>query len=88
MGNMEEVRGRTQTFPKLSCAGLGMARCWRRVAFDRVQHRAQSTKKFELLSLAFGAIRQQRQLVDPPLKLRGRFRHRRAGGGSRPIPAS
>ena len=52
-----------------------------RRTFDGVQDRAQGTAKFEFLSLAFGRVRQQRQLVQPLLKLRSRFRHRRAGGG-------
>ena len=80
-GNLKELRGRTQLLPQLSCAGIGLARFRRGEAFDGVQDRAQGTAKFELLSLAFGVVRQQRQLVQPLLKLRGRFRHRRAGGG-------
>ena len=48
----------------------------RRLAFDEPQHRAQGSRKFELLSPAFGALRQQSQLVQPLLQLRGRFRHR------------
>ena len=82
IGNLKELRGRTQLLPQLSCAGIGMTRFRRRVAFDGSQDRAQGTAKFELLSLTFGVVRQQRQLVQPLLKLRGRFRHRRAGGGS------
>ncbi len=46
-----------------------------------MQYRAQGNAKFEFLSLSFGVIRQQRQLVQPLLQLRGRFRYRRAGGG-------
>ena len=80
-GNPEELRGRTQLLPQLSCAAKGMARFRRRDAFDGLQHRAQGTQKLELLPLPFGVIRQQRQLVQPLLELRGRFRHRRAGGG-------
>src|SRR5262249_29647631 len=37
--------------------------------------------KFELLSLSFRVVRQQRQLVQPFLKLRGRFHDRRPGDG-------
>ncbi len=50
------------------------------LAFDGAQHRAQGTVKFQLLSLASRGIGQQRQLLDPSLKLRGRFGHRRASG--------
>ena len=59
-----------------------MARFRRGEAFDGLQYRAQGAPKFELLSLALRGVRQQRQLVQRLLKLRGRFRHRRAGGGS------
>ena len=67
--------------PQLSCAGIGMA-CFRgRLPFDGLQHRARGTPKFELLLQAFGGVRQQRQLVQPLVQLRHRFRHRRPGGG-------
>ena len=59
-----------------------MARYRRGETFDSLRHRTQCAAKFELLALTFGIIRQQRQLVDPSLKLRRRFRHRRAGSGS------
>ncbi len=39
---------------------------------------AQRTAKFEFLSLAFKAVRKQRQLVQPLLDLHGRFCHGRA----------
>ena len=81
IGNPKELRGGTQLLPQFSGAGIGLARFRRRDAFDSVQHRAQGAQEFELLSLAFRAIRQQRQLVQPFLQLRGRFRHCRAGGG-------
>jgi hypothetical protein len=58
-----------------------MARFRRREASGGHQHRALGTAKFEFLSLTFGVVRQQRQLVQAPLKLRGGLRHRRAGGG-------
>src|SRR5437660_8299047 len=81
MGNLKELRGRTQLLPQLQCTGMGMARFLRRYAFDRKQDRAQGTPKFELLSLAFEVVRQQRELVQPLVKLRGRFRQRRADSG-------
>src|SRR4029077_8466071 len=43
------------------------ARFRRCIAFDGLQHRAQGNSKFELLSLTFGVVRQQRQLVQPLL---------------------
>src|SRR6266446_10489187 len=51
-GNLKELRGRTHLLPELSCAGIGMARFRRRVAFEDMQHRAQGAVKFELLSLS------------------------------------
>ncbi len=81
-GNLKKkLRGETQSLPQLSCAGIGPTRFRRRVAFDRLQHCAQGNPKFEFLSLAFVVVRQQRQLVQPLVELRGRFRQRRAGGG-------
>ena len=59
--NLKELGGRTQLLPQLSRAGVGLARFRRRVAFDGLQHRAQGTAKFELLSLTSGVVRQQRQ---------------------------
>ena len=59
-----------------------MAGFRRGLAFDESQHRAQCTAKFELQSLPFGIIRQQRQLGHPPLELRRRLCHCRAGGGA------
>jgi hypothetical protein len=82
VGNLKEPHGRTQLLPQLSCAGVGLARFRRRVAFGRLQDRAQRTDKFKLLSLAFRGVWHQLQLVQPLLQLRGRFRHRRAGGGA------
>ena len=58
-----------------------MARFRRGEAFDGLQDRAQGTPKFELLSLSFGGVGQQPQLVQRLLQLRGRLRHRRASGG-------
>ncbi len=81
IGNVKELRGKIELLPQLSGAGVGLARFRRRVAFDGSQHRAQGAVKFELLSLTFGVVRQQRQLIQSLLKLRGRFRHRRAGDG-------
>jgi len=37
--------------------------------------------KFEFQALMFKIVREQRKLVQPLLKLSGRFHHRRAGGG-------
>jgi hypothetical protein len=59
-----------------------MARFRRCVAFNGIECRTQITAKFELLSLAFAIVRQQRQLVQPLLELRGRFGHGRTGGGA------
>src|SRR3984893_18270969 len=82
IGNPKELRGRTQLLPQLSCAGIGTARFRCGEAFDRKQDRAQGTAKSKLLPLTFKVVRQQRELVQPLLELRGCFRHRRAGGGS------
>src|SRR6202035_2042849 len=43
---------------------------------------AQSAPELELLSLPFRVVRQHRQLLQALVELRGRFRHRRAGGRS------
>src|SRR5215813_10792080 len=59
-----------------------MTRLRRGLALDGSQYSAQGTPKFELLSLASETVRQQRELVQPLVKLRGRFRHRRAGDWS------
>src|SRR5215467_12699387 len=58
-----------------------MARFRSTEAFDGDQHCTQGTAKFELLSLTFGVLWQQRQLIQSLLKLRGRFCHRRTGDG-------
>ena len=58
-----------------------MARFRRGKSFDGQQDRAQGAVKFELLSLTFGGFRQQCELVQPLVELRGRFRHSRVGGG-------
>src|SRR6516164_9268283 len=85
--NLKERRRGTQMLPQRTRAGIGLARFRRGDAFDNQQGCAQGTVKFELLLLAFEAVRQQRQLVQRPLKLRSRFRHRRAGDGSATGPA-
>src|ERR1700730_6661745 len=74
--NVKVLRGGTQLFPQLSRPGIGVPGIWRRMAFYGCQDRAQGAVKFELLSLTFGVGRQQRQLVQTLLQLRGRFRHR------------
>src|SRR6266849_1009358 len=81
IGNVKVLRGETELLPQLSCPGIGMARFRGRLAFDKSQRRAQGAAKFELLSLAFGVVREQRQLIQRLLKLRGSFRNRRTGGG-------
>ena len=60
IGNLNELRGRPQSFPQLVRAGVSMARFGCRLAFDGPQCRAQGTVKFELLSLSFRIVRQQR----------------------------
>src|ERR1700732_2651232 len=80
-GNLKELRGGIQLLPQLPRAGIDMARFRRRLAFYGCQDRAQGTQKFELLSLTFGVVRQQRQLVQRLLELRGRLYQRRAGSG-------
>jgi len=79
-GNVKEPRGRTQLLPQLVRASISLARLRRPCALDGMKDRALGTAKFELLSMVFRGIRQQRQLVQPFLQLRCRFRHRRAGG--------
>ena len=49
----------------------GFRRC---IAFDGLKDGAGGAPKFELLSLSFGGVLQQRQLVERLLKLRDRFR--------------
>ena len=80
VGNLKELRGGTELLPQLSCAGIGLAGFRRRGPLT-ASRRTQGAAKFKLLLLTFAVVRQQRQLVQPLLKLRGRFRHRRAGGG-------
>src|ERR1700738_1048193 len=80
-GNLKELRRSAELLPQLSCAGIRLARLRRPEAFNSLQHRAQGTANFELLPLSYRCVRQQSQLVQPLVKLRGRFRHRRAGGG-------
>ena len=58
IGNVKELRGGTKPFPQLSCAGIGVARFRRSVAFDGLQYRAQGNAKFEVLPLAFGGVGQ------------------------------
>ena len=81
IGHSKELRGRTQLLPQLSCAGIGLARFRRGESFDGLQHRAQGAANSSSCRWRSGVVRQQRQLVQPLLQLRGRFRHRRAGGG-------
>jgi hypothetical protein len=71
IGNLKELRGGTQLLPQFSCAGVGLARFRRRLAFDGSQHRAQGAQKFELLPLAFGGVRHYGRLIQPLLQLRG-----------------
>ena len=78
---MKVLCGVTQLLPQLSCAGIGLARLRRRLPFNKPQRRTQRAAKFELLPLAFRVVGQQRQLVQPLLKLQSRFRDRRAGRG-------
>src|SRR5215467_6512017 len=79
--NLYELHGRTELFPQLPRASVDLARLRRGRTFDDIQHRAQSAGKLELLLSAFGDVGQQCQLVQPLLKLRSHFRHRRAGDG-------
>ena len=59
----------------------GLARFWRRLRPLTARRTAPPGRsKVELLSLAFGGFRQQRQLIQPLLQLRRRLRHRRASG--------
>src|SRR5262245_61170511 len=78
----QELRRGAKPLPQFLYPCIGLARFWRRPTFDREQHRAEVAVKFELLSLTFGRIGHSHQLVQRFLKLRGRFRHCRAGGGS------
>ena len=68
--------------PTTLVRGHRPARFRRGEAFDGSQHRAQRTRKIRAPVAGVRGVWQQRQLVQPFLKLRGRFRHRRAGGGS------
>jgi hypothetical protein len=75
-GNLNEVHWGTELFPQFPRASVGLAGLRRARAFDDIQHRAQSAGKLELFLPAFGDVGQQRQLVQPLLKLRSRLRHR------------
>jgi hypothetical protein len=63
---------------------MGLPCFRRRVAFEDKQDRVLRTTELKSLLLSFGAIRRQRQLVQPFLELRGRLRHCRARGGPMP----
>src|SRR5271155_5654632 len=52
--DVNELRGRTQLLPQLSCAGIGTARFGRGEAFDGLQRRGPGTAKFDFLSLTPG----------------------------------
>jgi hypothetical protein len=79
IGNVKELRRRTQLLPQVSGAGVGTTSVPRGVALGGAQGRAQGAAKFEFLKLPFAVVRQSRQLVQTWLELRSRFRHRRAG---------
>jgi len=53
----KEFGRRTELLPYLSCAGIGMARFRRRLAFDGEEDRPQIAQEFEFLSLAFRGVR-------------------------------
>src|SRR6516165_7832633 len=80
IGNLEELRGRTQLLPQLSRAGIGLARFRGGAAFDSIQGRSQGNAKVELLSVAFRVLRQELQLVQSLVELRRGFGHCRADG--------
>src|SRR6516164_3439151 len=52
--DVEELRGRTQPFPQLSCTAIGVAGFGSAGTFDGLQRRSQTATKFEFLSLAIG----------------------------------
>src|SRR5262245_61484411 len=81
IGNVKELRWGTELLPQLPRALIAVANFWRRVPFDGLEYRAQGSAKFELLLQAFAALRHHRQLVQPLVKLRRRFCHRRAARG-------
>src|SRR6202022_4541839 len=81
IGNLKELGGGTQLLPQLSCAAKRLSRFGCRVAFNGLQDGAQGSTKFELLAPACEILRQQRQLVQPLLELRGCLRHRRTRDG-------
>src|ERR1700730_17900305 len=60
IGNLKELRGGTELLPQLSRAGYGLARFRRRPTLDGQRGRGQGAAKFELLSLAFRRVREQR----------------------------
>src|SRR5277367_2065875 len=62
IGNSKELRGRTQLLPQLAGASIGMTRFRRGGSLRDLQYRGKGAQKFELLSLAFAADRQQRKL--------------------------
>ena len=68
-------------FPQLLRARKDSPRFLRRLTFDREERCAEGAAKFQLLSPTLGSVRQQRQLVQPLLKLCCCFGHRRAGNG-------
>src|SRR5438270_9782892 len=55
--DVEELRGRTQPLPQISCPGIGVAGLRRGKAFDGLHYRPQGSVKLELLALAYGLVR-------------------------------
>src|SRR5262249_11224198 len=49
IGNVKELRGKTELLPQFSSAREGAAHFRRRLAFDKSQRRAQGAAKLELL---------------------------------------
>src|SRR5262249_49904235 len=81
IGILKELQGRTQLLPQFSGASIGLARFRRCEAPDGQQDRAQRTAKLKLLSLTYGVVRQQHQLVQSLLELRRNLRHCRTCDG-------
>ena len=89
VGDLKKLRWGPQPRPQLSCSGEDLPGFRRPIAFDGLQRRPQAFQEYKLPQLTFGGVRQQHQLIQCLLELRGRFRHGGAGGrsltGSAPV---
>ena len=81
IGDLQKLRGRVQLLPQFASPGKGSAGLGCRQPLDEAQRHAEGAAKFEFLPPTFRVVRQQHQLVQRLLELRGRFGQRRTGRG-------